>query len=62
MFFTGIAGLGTAGGTLDLVEIPVRHLILPGATYGMSHARGLKITKPAIRAEAFHNAIKGKVQ
>lgn len=61
VLFAGILGLGTAGGTLDLVEIPVRHLILPGATYGISHARGLRIQKPALRAQAFHNALKGKV-
>ena len=34
--------------------------VCPGATSGMSYARGLKIAKPAIRAQAFHNAMKGK--
>jgi hypothetical protein len=59
-YLGGIAGLPNAGGTLDLVEIPVRQVLMPGATYGVSYARGLKIAKPAIRAKAFHNAMKGK--
>lgn len=58
----GVEGLPEDGIDLGLVRIPVRHAILPGSSYAMSMARGLRIAKPAIRAQAFHNAMRGKSQ
>lgn len=59
-YLGGIPGLGTDSIGLGLIDIPTRHVILPGSSYGIAHARGLKIAKPLTRAGAFHNALKGK--
>lgn len=58
----GVEGLPEDGIDLGLVRIPVKHAILPGSSYAMSMARGLRIAKPPIRAQAFHNAMRGKSQ